>query len=116
MPRFQFSLGWLMIAITVACVLLFLVVTISDFFQVALFSILWCVVPTPLVAIAIYGRGDLQAFAIGALVPWTALIALRYPAIGESFLAASIWLLPNCAICGALSAATRRWIVTRRGG
>ena len=26
--------------------------------------------PTPLVICAIFGRGDVQAFAIGALVPW----------------------------------------------
>jgi len=102
-----------MITITVTAVVLFLAVTLTDFFEFVLLSIVWCILPTPLVVTAIYGRGHLQAYAIGALVPWTALIALRYPALGSSFLAASIWLLPNCAICATLAAATRRWLLAR---
>jgi hypothetical protein len=114
MPRFQFSLAWLMIAISVACVILFLAATFIDFFGVLFVSTILWVIPTPLLIIAIFGRGDLQAFAIGALVPWIAHIALRYPATGTSFVVVSIWLLPNCIICGALAAATRRWIQSNR--
>jgi hypothetical protein len=58
---------------------------------------------------AIYARGDLQAFAIGALVPWVMMIALRIVAINSLF-AAAVWLLPMCVICGVVAAATRRWI------
>lgn len=109
MPRFQFSLWWLMVAITAAAVFLFLSVSFGGFIEVVLLSVLWCIVPTPFLMFAIYARGDLQAFAIGALVPWVMLIVLRFPAL-NSFFAASIWLLPMCAICGVVAAATRRWI------
>ena len=109
MPRFQFSLWWLMVAITAAAVFLFLSVSFGGFIEVMLMSILWCIVPTPLVIFAIYARGDLQAFAIGALVPWVILILLRFPAPNGIFWA-SLWLLPMCVICGVVAAATRRWI------
>ncbi len=109
MPRYQFSLWWLMVAITVASILLFLTVSVSDFLEIAVASILWCIVPTPIVVFAIYGRGDLQAFAIGALVPWVTLIIFRIPDL-MSFFAATLWLLPMCGICGVVAAATRRWI------
>jgi hypothetical protein len=109
MPRFQFSLWWLMVAITAVSILLFLSVSFGGFIEIVLASILWCILPTPLVVFAIYGRGDLQAFAIGALVPWLTLIVFRFPG-SLPFLAASVWLLPMCVICGVLAAATRRWI------
>ncbi len=109
MPRYQFSLWWLMVAITVASILLFLTVSVSDFLEVAFASILWCIVPTPIVIFAIYGRGDLQAFAIGALVPWVTLLMFGYPG-GLSLFVASLWLLPMCGICGVVATATRRWI------
>ena len=109
MPRFQFSLWWLMVAITIVCVFLFLSVTVGDFIEVAFASVLWCIFPTPIVALAIYSRGDLQAFAIGALVPWTTLIIFRAP-VSFSFFAASIWLPIMCVICGFVAGVTRRWI------
>lgn len=110
MPRIQFSLKWVMIALTIACVLLFLSVTIRDFVPVALSFAFWCIVPTPIVIFAIYGRGDHQAFAIGALVPWATLILLR-PSVAEyAFFTVLFWLLPMGALCGFLAAATRRWI------
>jgi hypothetical protein len=105
-----------MVAVTVAAIALFLAVKVSDFFDFVLTSILLCILPTPLLASAVYGRADLQAFAIGALVPWVTTIAFRYPATWSSSLALLIWLLPNCAICGALAVATRRWLRGRGGG
>jgi hypothetical protein len=114
MPRFQFSLWWLMVAITVLCVVLFLSVTIGDFLEVAIASVLWCVLPTPIVILAIYGRGDWQAFAIGALIPWVTLIAFRVPAT-LSFFVATLWLLPMCAVCGIVAGVTRRWIKANLG-
>jgi hypothetical protein len=113
MPRFQFSLKWLMIAITAACVLLFLSVTVGDFIPAAIAFSFWCVVPTPLVIFAVFGRGDVQTFAIGALVPWVNLVAFRVPG-AFSFFAALLWLLPMCAICGFLAVATRRWMNQNR--
>jgi hypothetical protein len=109
MPRIQFSLKWMMIALTIACVLLFLSVTISDFVPTTLSFAFWCIVPTPLVTIAIYGRGDQQAFAIGALVPWATLIFFRTP-VEFGFFTILFWMLPMSALCGVLAVATRRWI------
>jgi hypothetical protein len=109
MPRFQFSLKWLMIALSIACVLLFLSVTISDFVPATLEFAFCCIVPTPIVTLAIYGSGDRQAFAIGALVPWATLILFRSP-VQFAFFTVLFWLLPMSALCGVLAAATRRWI------
>jgi hypothetical protein len=96
-----------MAAITVACVALFLLVTFGDVFEIVVMSVLWCVLPTPAIILAIYARGDVQAFAIGALVPWVILMMFRIP---NSYFAATLWLLPMAVICGALAAATHRWI------
>jgi hypothetical protein len=120
MPRFQFSLRWLLITVTVAAVLLFLAVTFGDLIEVVFgdlievvfFSVVWCILPTPLVVFVIFDRGDLQAFAIGALVPWVVMIATRLPSPDSLFWL--IWLLATSAICGTLAAATRRWIQRHR--
>jgi hypothetical protein len=109
MAHFRFSLKWLMIALTITCVLLFLSVSISDFVPTTLAFAFWCIIPTPIVVIAIYGRGDQQAFAIGALVPWVTLTLFRTP-VEFAFFTALFWMLPMCALCGLLAAATRRWI------
>lgn len=70
-PRFQFSLRWLFVAVTVVAVLLGLLA-----FQIGQGIAYLCflfafrtAIPAAALAGAIYGRGDLQAFAIGALVP-----------------------------------------------
>ena len=109
MPRLQFSLRWLMVTITLACVVLFLWVTFGSFFDIVFASLMWCVVPTPLVIAAIYGRGDAQAFSIGGLVPWVSLVGLESPSF-DSYLFAAMWLIPMCIICGLLAVATRRWL------
>ena len=72
-------------------------------------SLVWCVVPTPLIIIALFDRGARQAFSIGALVPWFALLTLRIPPAG-SFISLTIWLLALGGTCGAIAAATWRWI------
>jgi hypothetical protein len=100
---------WLIVALTAACILLFAAVTFGDFIQIAILSAFWCVLPTPIIVFAIYARGDLQAFAIGALVPWVILLALRFFET-LNLISAAIWLLPMSAICGTVAAATRRWI------
>jgi hypothetical protein len=99
-----------MVAITVVCVVLFLL-TLDDFLEIAVASIVWCIIPTPLVIAALFARGDVQAFAIGAVIPWATFILLRLPS-EASFIAASIWLIPMCVICGVIAAVTRRWIDT----
>jgi hypothetical protein len=110
LPRFQFSLAKLMIMVTVVAVALALAVTLGGLLTSVFEALVWCVLPTPLIICAIYARGDLQAFAIGALVPWLTMLTVHVPA-GSMFLPATIWLLALGAICGTVAAATRRWVV-----
>jgi hypothetical protein len=65
--------------------------------------------PTPIVILAIYGRGDRQAFAIGALIPWATSLIFR-TSVEFAFFTVLVWMLPMSALCGVLAAATRRWI------
>ena len=110
MPRIRFSMWWVMVFITIACVFLFFAVSYGDFIGLLLASLVWCIMPTPLIIFVVYGRGDLQAFAIGALVPWITLI-VRTPSY-VTLLAATFWLVPLCAICGFVAAMTRRWLLS----
>lgn len=116
MPRFQFSMRWLMLLITVVCIALFALVTFDELFDLLLTSFIWCILPTPLIVLAIYGKDGVQAFAVGALVPWATVLVLRIPGSVFSALGATIWLLPMSAICGALAFATWRWIKTNWPG
>lgn len=109
LPRIQFSLARLMIGMAVVAVLLFLAMKVGSFFEIVLFSIVACIVPTPLVICAVYGRGDVRAFSIGALNPWVVWIALRFPD-SAGWLFESIWLLVMGGICGVIAVVTRRWI------
>jgi hypothetical protein len=108
-PRFQFSLWWLMIAVTIVAVLLFLVTRVSGFVGIVFVSFVVCVVPTPLVICAIYGRGDVRAFSIGAMVPWVIMLSLRFPSTMSSVFEV-IWLLLMGGISGVIALATRRWL------
>ena len=114
-PRFQFSMFRLMVVVTLVAILLWLAVTFGGFIEVVFGSLVWCVLPTPLVICAIYGRRDFQAFAIGALVPWLTLIVMRIPPV-TSFFPTAIWLLAMGGVCGTLAAATRRWLERNGGG
>jgi hypothetical protein len=67
-----------------------------------------CVVLTPLAILALFDRGDRQAFAIGALIPWLATSQFG------SFVAHTIWLLVLGAVCGAIAVVTRRWIASQK--
>jgi hypothetical protein len=73
----------------------------------------WCVLPTPLVICALFDRGERQAFAIGALIPWIELFILRFPSI-DSYIVLTVWLLVVGAVCGTIAALTRRWVVSPR--
>ena len=60
---------------------------------------------------AVYSRGDIRAFSIGALVPWVSRWT-NLP-IGESLvgvLESTVRLLVIAGICGAVAVSTRRWI------
>ncbi len=109
--RLRFSLKWLLIAVTALCILLALSVLFGDFLGIMFFGVFFCVLPTPLVICALFGRGDVQAFAVGALVPWVTLI---FWAASSSFVSLVLSLLILPAACGSIAVATRRFL-TRFG-
>jgi hypothetical protein len=112
LPRFQFSLGWLLIAVTGICVLLGLAYVFDAFVFAVIGMLLWCAIPTPLVICLVYGQGDHRAFAIGALMPW--VVSWIEAARGSVFSGLGVLLLvvPSL-LCGLLAVATRRWVVRR---
>jgi amino acid permease len=112
LPRFQFSLAWLMIAVTAVAILLGVTHVFGEFVVAVLFASICCVLPTPLLICAIFARGDVQAFSIGALVPWFTMFAWMP---GRSGFAIALWLLFLPALCGIIATLTRRWI-QRFGG
>jgi hypothetical protein len=69
---------------------------------------LWCVLPTPFVICALFGRGDVRAFAIGGLVPWLTYFR-GAPGNGELLFS----LVIMAPICGVVAVATFRWVQRR---
>jgi hypothetical protein len=110
-PRFQFSLARLMVAVTAIALLLGFSSTIGS--TIAFFnSIVLYILASGLVAFAVYSRGDLQAFAIGALVPCLPLMVGPFHSTGiASGLGYLVRLLLFSGICGAVATIARRWIV-----
>jgi hypothetical protein len=113
--RFQFSLRWLLVTVTVVALLFGWSVVIGDRPFRMLAAGLYLIVPTPLVIGAIYGRGDTRAFSIGALLPWISRWSDGVPTgMTLIYLLQSLtWLLLIGAVCGALAVATRRWLIRR---
>ena len=111
--RFQFSLFWLMVTVTVVAVVLGLGSTLGSFFSELLYLAVCCVVPTPLIICVVFARGYTRAFAIGALVPWVMLFP--WTTGRGSFLILTVTLILS-AICGILAAGTWRWIRRNEGG
>jgi hypothetical protein len=110
-PRFQFSLRNLLIAVAVLAVLLGLFAVAGGILAWLLAILVVWILPTPLVVAAVYSRGDIRAFSIGALVPWVSRWT-NLP-IGESLvgvLESTVRLLVIAGICGAVAVSTRRWI------
>ena len=110
--RFQFSLARLMIAMTLIALLLGFSSVISGTILLFIWIILYTL-PACFAACMVYGRGDLQAFALGALVPCIPLL-LASPGTAPSFvggIAMAFATLIASGICGVVAVATRRWIV-----
>jgi hypothetical protein len=103
----------LMTVVTLVAVLLGLSAVVEGFAASLAAAFVWCLLPTPLVVFAIFGRRDEQAFAVGALVPWV-LFVMRMPA-RTLLLPEAIWLPVLGGICGTVAVLTRRWI-DRSGG
>jgi hypothetical protein len=107
LPRFRFSLKWLLVTVTAVAVLFGLVIVFGDFLDMVVFAMVFSVLPTPLVICAIFARRDVQAFAIGALVPWFTLIVWIRT---MWFVTLMIYLLLLPVICGIVAVVTRRWL------
>jgi hypothetical protein len=107
LPRFRFSLKWLLIAVTVLAVLCALAVLFGGFLDMVVFAVIFSLLPTPLVICAIFARRDVQAFAIGALVPWFTLIVWIQT---MWFVSTILYLLFLPLLCGSVAVVTRRWI------
>lgn len=114
-PWYQFSMFRLMVVVTLIAILLGLTATFGGLLELAVVSVVWCLFPTPLIVCAIFGKRDVQAFAVGALVPWTTMTLTRMLA-SASILTASIWLLAMGGVCGAVAVATRRWLAQSGNG
>jgi hypothetical protein len=118
-PRFQFSLRWLMLLVVVVAILLALVITAEQFLlRWFLAPITFFVLPTLYLIVAIFDRGDRQSFAIGALVP--ASVSILGADVGRfssfsGWIASTVWLLMMSAACGLVAVATHRWVVQNRG-
>ena len=101
----------MLIAVAVVAVLIWLSTIVAGLFLWIMWALLFVVLPTPLVVAAVYSRGDIRAFSIGALIPWisswgggptgNSLIAIFGPAL---------WLLIMGMVCGIVAVASRRWI------
>jgi hypothetical protein len=112
-PRFQFSLRGMLIAVAVVALVLGLGAVAGGLLIWLLTALVIWLLPTPLVVAAIYGRGDLRAFSIGALVPWASFWASG-PAASSlvAIVDSTLWLLFMGGLCGFVAVATRRWIET----
>ena len=110
LPKIQFSLARLMVVMTLVAILLGFAVTVGGLIPLLLLSLIWCVVPTPLVICAIFGRGDIRAFAIGGLVPW---LILWQSTLFQSGLIVPVLLTVMSVICGIVAVATFRWVTSQ---
>lgn len=108
--KFQFSLLWLLVTVTIVAIVLGLGASLGEFLSDVLYLSVCCVVPTPLIICVVFANGHTRAFAIGALVPW--LMVLPWSPDRASVLFLILTLILS-AVCGVLAVAAWRWI--RRG-
>jgi len=112
--RFQYSLATLLILMTiVAFALGFMGTTLGETIVLLVLWTLFSILPAVLVSVAVYARGDLQAFALGALVPMLPL-AVNGSVFGSRSasilqgLMALVGVVVLGGVCGIAAAATRR--------
>jgi hypothetical protein len=105
----------LIVMTLVAVVLGFVVTGIGSLVLSVLVWMLVSTIVTVMLTTAIFGRGDLQVFAIGALVPMTPLIIrgmsffASYATVLEG-LVAPITLTLAAGFCGVVAVLTRRFL------
>ncbi len=102
LPKFRLGFAWMLVAVAILFLAMGAVSSFRDLIGSLFFVSVCCVLPTPLVVAAIFGRGDIQSFAIGALVPWFTLL----PWMSTM----AMWLLILPLICGTIAVLTRRWL------
>jgi hypothetical protein len=125
--RFQFSLAWLLMAVTVVAVLLGLSQTTIGFYAVvSLFSgLINGILPAVLLVCALFGRGELRVFSIGALVPWVVSrppVSVSVGSLQQQFALPLWWpivvmwafTLITAAVSGVVAIGVHRWL-RRRG-
>ena len=124
LPRFQFSLRAQMILVTAVAITLGLFAVIGSEVILILFHVvLYCFVPTPLIVIALFGRGEIRVFAIGALVPWISVLGQSSPLLimmyNQNFqgfqvlgwlVGSTVFMLVAGAGCGTIAVLTMRWV------
>jgi hypothetical protein len=111
-PRFQFSLRGMLIAVAILAVLLWMSTAVAGLLLWVTWSLIYLLLPTPFVVAAVFTRGDIQAFAIGVLVPWVASWGSGGPRGGTllGLIALALWLVVMGGICGIVAVASRRWL------
>jgi hypothetical protein len=104
-----------MIAFTLVAILLGMFTSaVGEFFVGVIAWTILSITPAVALTCAVYGRGDLRAFAMGALVP-AAPIMLNGAASMTSYLhvlSLCIGMFVAGAVCGVAAVATRRWLAT----
>lgn len=112
-PRFQFSLRWLMIVVTVVALLLGLGVFAAGQVIVGLLLaiVLRGVIPTVAIVAAVFGRGETRALAIGAVVACIPILTTEIgPLRFSALIAGTISQFVAIGICGGVAVVTCRWI------
>jgi hypothetical protein len=122
-PKFQFSLRSQLILVTVVGIMLGLFVVLGPVVTWSLFyGLIYCLIPTPLIVGALFGRGEVRTFSIGALVPWIGqstngsyplYATSAAPSSGAVFgimLGITSFMLITSLACGVLAVFTRRWM------
>ena len=109
--RWQFSLRWLLVAVTIFAVLL--AIGVYGLLSVLIAFILRGLLPTVAVIGAIYARGDIRAFAIGATIALLPVLVAGTNSMRFTDVAALIFSqLLMIGLCGAVAVATRRWLIS----
>lgn len=110
--RWRFSLRWMLIAVTLLAVAL--AIGVYGMLSVLFGFVLRGLLPTMAAICAIYARGDVRAFAVGA---FTALVPVLVGGTGSvhftSLLGTTVSQLLAIGLCGAVAVATRRWLISQ---
>jgi hypothetical protein len=109
--RWQFSLRWLLVAVTIVAIVL--AIGVHGLLSVTMAFFLRGLLPTVALICAIYARGDIRAFAIGAVI---ALFPVQVAGTGSlrftDLATTTFSLLLMIGLCGVVAVAVRRWLVS----